>query len=155
SAVGTDRILEAEQLIQKELDKLYKPTGVKPELNIQLNKLKQTEKKLNEAKVKIDQYEKYLKKLETVKNELITKRMRLEQLEGNIVEGREWNRIYPLLIEKKNIVQQLEEIGEISFPDDGLTKLERFEHEKKSIQNRLSVLFEQQKQIQAEIDNLN
>src|SRR5690606_20143361 len=107
SAVGTDRILEAEQLIQKELDKLYKPTGVKPELNIQLNKLKQTEKKLNEAKVKIDQYEKYLKKLETVKNELITKRMRLEQLEGNIVEGREWNRIYPLLIEKKNIVQQL------------------------------------------------
>ncbi|NCU16533.1 AAA family ATPase [Pallidibacillus pasinlerensis] len=155
SAVGTDRILEAEQLIQKELDKLYKPTGVKPELNVQLNKLKQTEKKLNEAKVKIDQYEKFLDKLETVKNELVSKRERLEQLEANIIEGREWNRIYPLLIEKKNIVQQLEEIGNISFPDDGLTKLERFEHEKKSIQNRLSVLLEKQKQIQAEIDNLN
>src|SRR5690606_27094673 len=57
SAIGTDRIMEAERSIQKQLDKLFKPSGVKPVLNVQLKQLKQTEKKLNEAKVKIDQYE--------------------------------------------------------------------------------------------------
>jgi uncharacterized protein YhaN len=155
SAIGTDRIMEAERSIQKQLDKLFKPSGVKPVLNVQLKQLKQTEKKLNEAKVKIDQYETLIKKLETIKADLATKRQQRKTVEEDIVKKREWNRVYPLLIEKQKILQQLDELGDVRFPIDGLVKLEQLEHQQKLIQNRLAALREKQKQIEDELEKVN
>jgi uncharacterized protein YhaN len=155
SAIGTDRIMEAERSIQKQLDKLFKPSGVKPVLNVQLKQLKQTEKKLNEAKVKIDQYETLIKKLETIKADLATKRQQLKTVEEDIVKKREWNRVYPLLIEKQKILQQLDELGDVRFPIDGVVKLEQLEHQQKLIQNRLAALREKQKQIEDELEKVN
>lgn len=155
SAIGTDRIMEAERSIQKQLDKLFKPSGVKPVLNVQLKQLKQTEKKLNEAKVKIDQYETLIKKLETIKADLATKRQQRKTVEEDIVKKREWNRVYPLLIEKQKILQQLDELGDVRFPIDGVVKLEQLEHQQKLIQNRLAALREKQKQIEDELEKVN
>src|SRR5690606_29292195 len=130
-------------------------SGVKPVLNVQLKQLKQTEKKLNEAKVKIDQYETLIKKLETIKADLATKRQQRKTVEEDIVKKREWNRVYPLLIEKQKILQQLDELGDVRFPIDGVVKLEQFEHQQKLIQNRLAALREKQKQIEDELEKVN
>lgn len=47
--IGTDAIVKSEQQLQKELDRLFKPSGRKPELNEMLQTLKDQEKELKKA----------------------------------------------------------------------------------------------------------
>ena len=47
SAVGSDRLLEAENLLKKEQDQLFRPYGKKPELNRRIEKLQEIGSAIN------------------------------------------------------------------------------------------------------------
>lgn len=44
SVIGTEKIMAVQNMLEKELDKRFKPYGSKPVLNVQLNQVEQTEK---------------------------------------------------------------------------------------------------------------
>jgi len=71
SAVGSDQLMETESLLEKEMDKWFKPNGSRPLLNVQLNQLNETHKSVNEAKKEIANYEGLLSFREEVNLKLL------------------------------------------------------------------------------------
>ncbi|MBM7694052.1 uncharacterized protein YhaN [Peribacillus deserti] len=121
--IGNDALAFAESKIQKEMDSLFKPAGQKPVLNVQLQELKQIQAELKKS---LDVQKDY----ETLQAELIDKKKLLEDtrdssesIENQLYTYKEYLRVRPLLEQKVNACSKLEEIGDIHFPVDGMSRL--------------------------------
>ncbi|WP_033829586.1 ATP-binding protein [Bacillus andreraoultii] len=154
SAFGTDQMMACEQILNKEIDKLYKPSGSKPEINARIAHLKITEKKLNEAKSKIANYESLRTRLESITNNLHGKKEKLKALQKEIASKKEWNRIYPLIVEKKQVLHELEEIGSVTFPKDGIIRYEKAIAEKNAINKRIKPMTTQLNEIEQQLKTI-
>lgn len=155
SAVGTDQIMAAEQILNKEIDKLYKPSGSKPDINARIASLKSTEKKLNEAKGKIDNYETLRTRLESITNNLLDKKEKLATLRKEIAFNKEWNRTYPLMANKRQLHHELEEIGSIPFPKNGIIRYEKAIAEKNAINKRIKPIISQMNEIEQQLETIH
>lgn len=101
SAIGTEQIMETDQFLDKEMDKLFKPNGSRPDINKQIAKMKVLDNQLKDAKRKIINYETLLQNLTNTDNQLEAKRKQMADIQQEIFEKKEWNRIYPLFMQKK------------------------------------------------------
>lgn len=153
-AVGNDKIMEAEQVLQKELDQLYKPYGSKPPVNEKLAQLKEIDQQLKEAKGKIAAYEDLLKSRSKIAEQIADLRKKREEIMNEMIYRKEWNRIYPLLKEKRKIEKQLKNTGEIRFPENGKIKYEQAIAEKKRLEKSVETLTGRLEKIDRELQNL-
>lgn len=154
SAIGTERIMEADLWLGKEMERLFKPNGSKPELNIQLARMKDIDKRLKEAKEKIANYETLLKNSENIQNQLNYSRNRLHLIQQEIMDKREWNQIYPLIVQRKDLENKLYELGEITFPNGGVNRYEKLISELKTIKKRMVPLNEELEKIEDELKKI-
>lgn len=126
-AVGTDRLMRVETVLQKELDLLFKRRGQKPQLNVMLTDIREENSKLIKAKQQNDTYFILLQQ----QNELEKKQIHLKQHEMQLQENtwivQEWQKMQPLLQEKTKIQTELEQIGELTFPVDGQNRIEQLQ----------------------------
>ncbi|MCU9612522.1 AAA family ATPase [Caldibacillus lycopersici] len=155
SAIGSEKLMEAENQLEKEMEKRFKPSGSRPDLNVQLAKLKQTEAKLNEAKTKISAYDSLkttlVEKLAKIKN----MREDIHQINKEMVEKKEWNRLFPIIKEKEQLLEQRRAIGDVAFPKDGIMHYEQLENELLSIENKLPPLLQKEELLTNEIHSLD
>ena len=154
SVIGTEKIMAVQNMLEKELDKRFKPYGSKPVLNVQLNQVEQTEKKLTEVKKEVAKYEDLLVEFEKVRTEIEAKRNELESLNHELIVKKEWNRMYPLLLDKQEITRRLQALGDVTFPEDGLTQFNQNEAELKRLTERLAPLYEQKKKLEEELKSI-
>ncbi|MEK5522264.1 ATP-binding protein [Heyndrickxia sp. FSL W8-0423] len=138
--IGTDAIVKSEQQLQKELDRLFKPSGRKPELNEMLQTLKDQEKELKKSM----QYNQTYEKLQLDNQNLVQdinelqEKVAASQLEIQKLE--QLKQDWVLLKERKEILQSLNNIGEVTFPIDGLKRMEKLEDQLQVAANQLYVL---------------
>ncbi|MBS4177515.1 ATP-binding protein [Lederbergia citrea] len=144
--IGTDMLLSAEQLFQKELDQLFKPSGRKPRLNEQIKVLREQEKELKNAKQQNAQYEAILLKKETIERNIAKIEIELRKDEQELQNGKELLRKWPLIYENNQLQSRIKEIGSIQFPANGLARYETILDKIVTISSRISGIKERIRQ---------
>ncbi|WP_285767823.1 AAA family ATPase [Peribacillus sp. SI8-4] len=125
--VGNDKLLEAETRLQRELDRLFKPSGQKPLLNVRMKELKELQKKLKASEQEQQSYTAFLQEETELKKRLAEITAAIEEMEENLVNVGNYLRIKPLIEEQAKIEYELSKIKDINFPVDGLKRLEQLQ----------------------------
>lgn len=123
--LGTDRLVYADNELQKELEHRFKPGGKKPYLNEKLLEVNQLHRELKAAAAKNQEYEALVLQKDALQNEMEEIIIQLEKLQEQNDKMNEWKKIAPLVKEEKWLKQELNLLGELSFPPRGI---ERFEN---------------------------
>jgi uncharacterized protein YhaN len=150
--VGTDSLFRMEQKLQKEMEKLYKPNGRNPVINQELQTLKELESELKKGKKNNDQYIQVLLEIENQKQHLL--KLSAEERKWQAYQERlaREETARPLLLEKQRLEEEMKAIGEVAFPVDGISRLEKHLDRLLQIDGMISALQEKidlkEKQIQ-------
>jgi uncharacterized protein YhaN len=125
---GTDALLKLEGQWQKELDRLFKKSGKKPDINLKLTELKLLEAQVKKAKEKNESYNLLLQTKNQTEEVLAGLQCETSQKEEELKKAEVLENSWNLLLEYENIQEKLEERkGIYSFPIDGLDRLEKWQ----------------------------
>ncbi|MGD6965432.1 AAA family ATPase [Rossellomorea vietnamensis] len=136
---GTDALFKLEEQWQKELDRLFKKSGKKPEINQKVLEIKQIELQLKKAKEKNEAFTLLLEKKNRAEEALSDFRKESDR------KAEEVNRIEALenswqdLCEYQNIKDRLSQLENLhSFPVNGLQRFEKWQsqhvHQKSALE---------------------
>ncbi|MGE7761150.1 AAA family ATPase [Peribacillus sp. NPDC097895] len=125
--IGNDKLLEAETKLQKELDLRFKPSGQKPLLNVRLKELRELQKKVKASEEEQQSYTALLQEETKIKVELSEITEDIQEIEENLVTMSTFLRIKPLVEEKDELETEISKIKDVSFPVDGLKRLEQLQ----------------------------
>lgn len=153
-ALGTDKLFHAENQLLKEMELRFKPNGRKPQLNQKLKDLRQTYEALTKAEAENEEYDELLATKERTESRLSKWQTDIKELEHQVYKHTELERVLPLIVEEKQLEEKLADVGEIRFPPDGLSRLDRLKEQKQQVQARLSYLAERIKLIEKEVERL-
>lgn len=124
-AVGTDRLVSIESLIQKELEERFKPSGKKPVINEKLKEIKEVYSELKKAESKNEGYWQLIRQ----RDELVQEISRLAHVEEDLYREQqklqEWKKLEPVAKELEYLKEKIKETPPIPFPVDGLKRLEQ------------------------------
>lgn len=134
-AVGSDRLLEAENELQKELDSRFRPGGKKPLLNNKIKQLKEKYQQLKIAEKKNSTYEQLVHERKQMQERLKESGESQKSLEKEMQNLQEWIKLQPLVKEKEMVEESLSAYKDISFPIDGLIRWERVKEKLLSIES--------------------
>ncbi|MGG1481570.1 AAA family ATPase [Bacillus smithii] len=123
--VGTDSLYRLEKKLQKEMEKLYKPNGRNPVINQELQTLKELEADVKKGKKKNDQYLHVLVEIENQKQHLSKLSVEEGKCQAYLERLAREETIRPLLMEKQRLEEEMKAIGEVAFPVDGISRLEK------------------------------
>lgn len=146
-SLGTDHLVIAENILQKELESRFKPNGKKPSLNVKLKEMKQLHRDLKKAEQKNEQYWVLLHEKESIENDLQRIQQVLEQQQQELFRLKEWKDLNPLLAEEQELIKELDRFTDLSFPANGLALLEKLESliqplegRRASLESRINIL---------------
>ncbi|SEN11752.1 Uncharacterized protein YhaN [Mesobacillus persicus] len=151
-ALGTERLLNAEKLLQKEMEQRFKPGGKRPHLNEKLKELREVYEALKKAESENKDYQQLNTDREETERKLKDLSVQLANSESQVYKLKELERVWPLMIEEKQLKTQLTEYEKLSFPTDGISRLDRLIEQKKPIQARLSWLAEKSESLKGEAE---
>lgn len=151
-AIGSERLLEAEQWLEKEMDRWFKKSGTKPLINQQINRLKELERQVARGKERADEYGNLLKLRDEYDRKLASLREEIRNREEKKEEMQEWNRMHPLLAQKRELQKELDRLEGIRFPLDGRKRLEQIEAEKIAVEKRLAPLRKKKADLEEQLD---
>lgn len=146
-SLGTDHLVSAESILQKELESRFKPNGKKPALNVKLNEMKQLHRDLKKAEQNNEHYWILLQEKDNIANDLQRIQHELEQYQQKLSRLKEWKEFYPLLAEEQELIKERGRFGDMPFPANGLALLEKLESlikplegRRASLESRISIL---------------
>ena len=152
--LGTDRLTAVELQLQKELDHRFKTTGKKPVLNEKLQEVDLLNKELKKAAAKNQSYESLTGEEKAVEMEMADLQKRINQIRTRIEKLNEWKKVSALVKEEKWLEQELEEIGQVTFPARGIERYEQFNQLLKPCHAQLSSLNERINQVQNQLESI-
>ncbi|MBT2688919.1 AAA family ATPase [Bacillus sp. ISL-47] len=126
-SLGTDQLVTAENTLQRDLESRFKPNGKKPSLNIKLNELKKLHQNLKKAEQQNEQYWTLLHEKETLEKKITRMQDDQQYTQQKLYRLKEWRELYPLITEERELKREREQFKDISFPVDGMAKVEKLE----------------------------
>lgn len=126
-AVGTDKLMTVETILQKELEDRFKRRGQKPLLNVLLTDIRKSDEQLRKAKQNNEQYFIFMKEKDTLENQFKQLKQQQDQLNEEKQVLEQWKKLHPTVQEKTTIQTELSQIGEVPFPIDGQNRLEQLQ----------------------------
>nr|WP_295973465.1 AAA family ATPase [uncultured Bacillus sp.] len=153
-AVGSDRLVKAENDLNKELDSRFKPNGRNPLLNAKLKELRQVWNELRKAEENNEQYIHLVGKKTAVEQRIKEKQEESSRLSRQLVRFEEWKKAEPLLRQETVLQDELSQLGNAPFPEDGLQQLERIKELQEEIERKRAVLSTQIKSLRIELDEI-
>lgn len=151
STIGTDRLLTVENMLQKEIDLLYKPAGKKPYINEKLQEMKSLHEQLKKAKEHNGNYGRLLEEKVHLKEQIQQKQKSIQLLQAECNQLEEWKKLAPIVKEKELLGSQLNTTS-ITFPIDGLSRLAGIQQQMKPLEAQLKILAEKKEQLQKELE---
>ena len=139
---GTEKLVLAEAEIKKELEQRFKPGGKNPALNMKLKELNELRTELKKASSKTMQYEALINEGESLQQEIANLKEELSLVVRESSHLQEWKRIEPLTREEKLLAHELKQLGEVSFPPNGIERFERLKQSLKPLFARGKILEE-------------
>lgn len=148
--IGTDRLLLVENQLQKELDQLFKPSGKRPVINEKLQELKGVYERLKKAEQENASYGTLLQEKEQLEKEIDDIHLNQSRLQKRIQQLEEGQRLLPMLKEKDYLQAQLEGTS-ISFPIDGINRLNATLQLLKPLEAQTKILIQKKEELQAKL----
>ncbi len=125
-ALGTEKLVKAETILQKELDGRFKPGGKKPIINEKLRNLHDLQKELKQAAARNKQYEDMVRLDERLRREIELTNETLIRVQKTKEKWLEWKKVEEIVKAEKRVEIELENLGKIeSFPIRGVDRLEK------------------------------
>ncbi|MDQ0217618.1 hypothetical protein ELQ35_06230 [Peribacillus cavernae] len=153
--IGSDKLLEVETKLQKQLDARFKPSGQKPELNVKLRQLKDLQSGVKKADEEQRTYIELQLKQKQTEAELLALKETINRNEGTLFYYQEFLRVQPLFEEKQTVQNELAKLGDVPFPVDGLKRLEQLVALKIPNNAQLSAMQQKQQENDTSIEQLN
>ena len=122
--VGTERVFQAGSELQKELDSRFKPSGRKPQLNQDLDELRQLEKAVKKARHDNEKYGTLLEEIEKNENELQDFNKKKEHYQQELIRFQHLQRMTPLYHQYIVGEKRLLGLDYVQFPTEGMKRLE-------------------------------
>lgn len=152
--IGSDKLLEAETKLQKELDARFKPSGQKPELNARISQLKDLQGRLKKS----DEEQRTYKELQMMQNrtedELSGLKDAIASNEEKLLQYQEFLRVQPLFEQQQTLQERLSELGDLEFPAEGIKRLDQLIALKIPNDAQASALQQKKQEIVTNIDDL-
>ncbi|WP_110929004.1 AAA family ATPase [Bacillus massiliglaciei] len=149
---GNDRLTDVEAKLQKELDKRFKPSGQKPELNIKLKKTRALNERLKAAESEQSVYSALLDERKNIEKKLAGLMEEFSQTEKRLMEQTEFLRMKPLLEKKKEIEERIGHLKDgTDFPANGLRKLEQIQSALIPLHSQRKALLENKRRIEEKL----
>ncbi|GLB58795.1 AAA family ATPase [Cytobacillus sp. NCCP-133] len=127
-SLGTDKLVTAEMVLQKELESRFKPNGKKPTLNVKLKELKQLHYELKKAEQQNEQYFTLLCEKEKLEKDIERLHQDLMYSQKELSRIKEWQELSPFMSEEQKLKKEREQYAEVSFPAKGMAVLEKIEN---------------------------
>lgn len=153
--LGTDRLALADSELQKELDARFKPSGKKPLINEKLQELHKLNKELKEAAAKNQEYETFIQQQNRLANEMAETQATIMDVHKKMESLKEWKKIEGLVKEEKWTGNELNKLGDVSFPSRGIERLEGLKPLLSSNKAQMISITERIENLKQEIENLN
>lgn len=150
--IGTDRLLTVDNQLQKELEQLYKPSGKKPYINEKLKEVRTVYDQLKKAEEQNAKYGELLQEMHGLEEQINQKQIDIQRMHKEIHQLEEWKKLAPIVKEKKLLEEQLNS-NTVSFPVDGISRLESIQLQQKPLVVRIKSLAEKKEQLQKELEN--
>ncbi len=149
--VGTERLLIAETELLKEIDSWFKPNGKKPAINEKLREINGVHKELKRAEQQNEQYGELLKQKSQIEETIQMKQKEMYGLQKKLQQLEEWEKLLPIVKERRLLQSQLQQSEDVSFPTDGLPRLEQLQQLLKPLEGQMKSLSERNKQMEEEL----
>ncbi|MBC6316821.1 ATP-binding protein [Listeria grandensis] len=150
--IGSDVLIRAEERLQKRLDELFKPSGKNPKLNQQLVKVKQAFATYQDGKRNNQQYLLIVEELEAARLSMTQYQSERQRLRTEMEIDESLLKVWPVYAEWHFLCTQMEQLGDLTFPANGIVRLEHLEGRMKELnaqliqwQERLVQLVEKQR----------
>ncbi|MGM0904362.1 MAG: AAA family ATPase [Bacillota bacterium] len=153
-ALGTEKLVSTEKVLQKEMEQRFKPGGKRPELNEKLVEIRKVYDALKKAEKENTEYGELLSVKKETTSKLKDLSEELEDIEEQVYKLRELERVLPLIMEEKQLEHELQATGDLSHPADGLIRLERICDRQKPVEARILWLTEQRAVLSTEAEKL-
>jgi uncharacterized protein YhaN len=149
SMTGTDTLVEVEKKLDKEIETLYKPNGRKPELNIELQHMKELHEEYGKWQRKLAEYEQLVETKQNVTDELQALVHEKGSLKRKIREIEAIITVQPLLLEEKKYREFIAELGEVEpFPVDGIKRYDALLTQLQPLQAQLNACKKRQEEVE-------
>ncbi|MGG0719223.1 AAA family ATPase [Robertmurraya massiliosenegalensis] len=149
--LGTDRLLIAETELQKEMESRFKPNGKKPSINEKLNEIKSAHQELKKAEQENERYGVLLNEREHLEQTIQEKQNEMYRLHRKMQELEEWEKLSPIVKERRLLETQLEDLKGDLFPVDGLSRLEQLQQLLKPLEGQMKSLTERKMKVEEEL----
>ncbi|KGX86161.1 ATP-binding protein [Pontibacillus marinus] len=152
---GSKQIYDTEKQLEKQLDQLFKKRGKNPEINQQLQKVKQLEKEYQQLKEEEQSYQTYKDQEQRLEKEV-------QELQVAQVENRKRLSYIEKLLQVISYVHAYQDAEKklaqyeqpISFPEDGLERYYHLKDQMLPFQSELNVLENARKQDEQKLEEI-
>ncbi|WP_075619907.1 ATP-binding protein [Paenisporosarcina indica] len=121
---GVETLTKLEQRATKEMNNLFKKSGKNPEMNVKIEEIRSLEQTLKEERSKIDQYEPAIVRMSEINRRLEELKHQEHQLKQQDEQLSKYLQAKPLLEQKTQLMFQIDEIVQESFPAEGIRRYE-------------------------------
>ncbi|WP_430536076.1 AAA family ATPase [Listeria rocourtiae] len=135
--IGSDVLIRAEERLQKRLDELFKPSGKNPKLNQQLQKVKLAFATYQDGKRNNQQYLRILSDLEEAQGGVARVHVQRQVLRLEVEQEETLLKIWPIYEEWQFLRKQMEQLGDLDFPANGVVRLEHLVAREKELNAQL------------------
>ncbi|MGM0846375.1 MAG: AAA family ATPase [Bacillota bacterium] len=127
---GTDALFRLEEQWQRELDRLFKKSGKKPQINLKLMAIKDTELQLKKAKEKNGAFTSLIEKKNSTEKALAAFREKSDKKIDEMHRIEALEKSWQDLCEYQDIKDRLSQLNGLqSFPVDGLERFEKWQNQ--------------------------
>lgn len=152
--IGSDTLVKAENDLNKALDVRFKPNGRNPVLNTKLKELRQVWNELRKAEENNGQYIGLVRKKESVTKQIEEMRDRTAAMSRKLSRYEEMIKAEPLLHQERILREELEQAGDVTFPENGLAQLEHLLELESSLERKKAILIKRMESLQAELKGI-
>lgn len=153
--IGADTLLKSDIQLQKEMDRLFKSSGRKPKINEMLQEIKEKEKELKKSMQHNQEYENLQLEYQNLTSEFNRIQQLIAKTKKQLYKLEQYKQEWPLFQERKQIVQRVEELGNISFPVDGINRIEKLEEQIRIATNQLQLLDVRKRAYEKEMEKVS
>ncbi len=149
--IGTERLMTVEQQLQKEIDQLFKPSGRKPLINEKLKEVKSAYEDLKKAEQQNTGYGQLIQRKEELEQLIRLKQEQIHSAQKRIHQLEEWKKLAPIAKERELLKDRIESQS-LSFPVDGLSRLDSVHQLLKPLEAQLKVLLDKRERLERELE---
>ncbi|CAM3649798.1 AAA family ATPase [Mesobacillus zeae] len=151
-ALGTDKLMQVENHLLKEMEQRFKPGGKKPVLNEMLKELKTLHESLKKAENESKEYILLTEERSSLEKRLTDIHEKQEAACSKLARLNEMKRLQAVILEGDRIRRNLMDEGNITFPENGINRLERILDLERPLATRREWLAEKVKKLEAEAE---